>query len=246
MKYGLKRREIYALKRMADDLHEDDRSYRRASNYDFFLYLLLVFLVAFSVRTFVAEPILVEGDSMLPTLHDGERVIVVRSAYYVREPQRGDIIVCYYPGYTVSCVKRVIGLPGEYVLIDNGKVYVNGNPVDESMYWDGDIRAGMVGHVVQQGTVFVMGDNRNESLDSRSPDVGDIPYNKIVGKVISVAWPIKNWRNIETVTYPPLTWNQGNPDAIYISGWELYEEQQQQMSSPTPELGGVPGAMPEE
>lgn len=226
MKHGLKRGEVAKLRRIAENMHMDDRDYRRASNYDFFIYLMLVFLVAFSVRTFIGEPLRVDGDSMWPTLQDGERMIVDRAAYYVKEPERGDIIICYYPGYDVSCVKRVVGLPGDYVLIEDGKIYINGNEIDEGEYWRGDIRLGMQGRVVKYNHVFVVGDNRNYSLDSRSMDIGDIPYQKIVGKVVFIMWPPGEMRVVEHVDFPEYTWDPDNPDTVYISEWERLEEEE--------------------
>lgn len=201
MKPKLKGSEIRRLRRVAEEMHEPDKDYRRASNYDFFLYLLLVFFVAFSVRTFIGEPIRVDGNSMYPTLHDGERMVVEKITYLTQQPRRGDIIVCYYPGYTVSCVKRVIGVPGDYVYIEDGDVYVNNVKLEED-YIPEDIYGVMQERVIKQGTVFVMGDNRNHSSDSRDPDVGDIPYEKIVGRAILVAWPIDSFRTLERVDYP--------------------------------------------
>lgn len=201
MKKPLARAEVNKLKRVAEHMHESDRDYRRASNYDFFIYLLLVFFVAFCIRTFVGEPIRVDGNSMHPTLLHQERMVIEKLSYYAHPPRRGDIIVCYYPGYTVSCVKRVIGLPGDTVSIENGQVYINDAPLDESAYWNDEIYSTMVRHTVKENCVFVMGDNRNHSTDSRDPDVGDIPYEKIVGRAFLVAWPISEWRAISPQTY---------------------------------------------
>jgi signal peptidase I len=175
---------------------------------------------------------------------------VDRAAYLVREPERGDIIVCYYPDYTVSCVKRVIGLPGDYILIEDGKVYINGNVVDESTYWDQEIVMGMAGRVVKEGHVFVIGDNRNNSLDSRSQDIGDIPYNKIEGKAVSIIWPLSNLRMIKHIDYPEYLWDPNDPDAVLISDWEREEELTQDAQDEAGEeetvSGFLPGAMPEE
>ncbi|MDL2235281.1 signal peptidase I [Christensenellaceae bacterium OttesenSCG-928-L17] len=184
------------LKKAAEILHDADRDYRRASNFDFFVLLLLVVLVALSVREFIAEPFRVDGPSMYPTLVDGERMVVEKLSYTVREPRHGEIIVCYYPGYTVSCVKRVIGVPGDTVSIIDGRLYINGVELDESDYWNDYIHGGIVPHIVPEGSVFVVGDNRNRSTDSRNPDIGDIPYHKIEGRVVAVAWPVEVARRV--------------------------------------------------
>ncbi len=198
---GLSQKHLNALRQNAEDLHSRDRDYRRDANIGFFIYLLTVLLIAFGIRTFIGEPIRVDGDSMYPTLRNGEQMIVEKLSYYVSPPERGDIIVCYYPGFTISCVKRVIGLPGDTICVSHGDVSINGEPLDESAYWDDRIRGNMDPLVVPEGTVFVMGDNRNNSSDSREESVGPIPFEKIVGKVVYVMWPLDSLRAVRHVDY---------------------------------------------
>lgn len=201
MSRRLSRKDLNVLRQAAEDLHNQDRDYRKATNREFLIYILLVLVIAFSLRAFVGEPIRVDGDSMYATLLDNERMIVEKISYYVHEPERGDIIVCFYPGYTVSCVKRVIGLPGDTVAVRDGRVLLNGEFLDESEYWADYMYDTMEPHVVKQGHVFVMGDNRNYSGDSRDPRIGDIPYEKIVGKSVCVMWPLNRLRIIRHVEY---------------------------------------------
>lgn len=189
-----------ALRKLAEELHAKDAHYRRAMNADFVIYLLVVLLVAFSIRLFVGEPVLIEGESMYPTLHNGERVVLEKLTYYVQEPARGDIVVCFYPGHAVSRVKRVVGLPGERVAIKYGAVYINGGQLDERAYWNGEIFGDMEERLVPEGAVFVMGDNRNHSTDSRELSVGFIPYEKILGRAVLVFWPPDNARTVRHVT----------------------------------------------
>ena len=177
------------LRRAAEELHASDAHYRRAMNGDFIIYLLIVVLIALSLRMFVGEPVLVQGDSMYPTLHDGERLVVEKMTYYVQKPARGDIIVCFYPGHAISRVKRIVALPGERVSISRGKVFINGAALDEGAYWDGRIAGQMEERLVPEGSVFVLGDNRNHSTDSRDESVGFIPYEKILGRAALVFWP---------------------------------------------------------
>ena len=197
----LNKKDTGVLRQAAEELHSQDKEYRRFMNWDFFLYLLTVLLIAFAIRAFVAEPIVVDGESMHPTLLDHEYMLVEKLSYYVERPERGDIIVCYYPGFTVSCVKRVIGLPGDEIYVWDGEVYINGDPLDESAYWDDYVRGNMAPLTVPENTVFVMGDNRNVSGDSRDPSVGPIPYEKVVGRTVAVLWPLDEMRAVRHIRY---------------------------------------------
>lgn len=190
----------------ADEQYENMRGARFYRNVDFGLYLLMVIVCALAIRFFLFEPIRVEGDSMKPTLLNGEHMFVEKVDYWFSEPERGDIIICYYPGYKESCVKRIIGLPGETVSVVNGRVLVNGNPLAESRYWNDTIYYDTQPVTVGEREVFVMGDNRNGSKDSRNASVGCIPYHKIVGHVHAVIWPINSFRSIQSEEYP-----DGNP-----------------------------------
>ena len=190
-----------ALRRAAEELHAKDKHYRRATNADFVIYLLIVVLVALSVRMFVGEPVRIEGDSMYPTLHDGERIVVEKLTYYAQEPARGDIVVWFYPGHVISRVKRVVGLPGERVAIKNGAVYIDGGQLDERAYWYDIIYGDMEELIVPEGSVFVLGDNRNHSTDSREPSVGCIPHEKILGRAVLVLWPPDAARTVRHLTH---------------------------------------------
>ena len=177
------------------------RGSRSFRNVEFLLYIALVVLIALSIRTFIAEPIRVDGDSMIPTLVDNEDMLVEKMTYWFNDPLRGDIIICFYPGYTESCVKRVIGLPGETVEVRDGVFYINGNALGESAYWNDSIIGDMSPVTVGAREVFVAGDNRNGSKDSRNPSVGCIPYAKVVGRVVAVVFPFNEFRTVSRVTY---------------------------------------------
>lgn len=176
---------------------ESDPVYRKASNRQFFRWVAIMLIIAFSLRLFVIEPIRVEGDSMYPTLHDEERMLVTKFPYWFSAPEPGDIIICFYPGYTKSCVKRVIAVGGDTVYITGGRVYVNGQPLDEAAYWNDYVLSEYPAEVVPDGCVFVMGDNRNHSTDSRSSLVGAIPLYRVVGRVEAVVWPLTEMRAVE-------------------------------------------------
>ena len=189
-------KQLAMLRKDAELVHTKDAAYKKASDRDFILWLIMVLVAAFAVRLFIFEPVRVSGDSMYDTLLDGERMFVEKVSYWFVRPQRGDIVICYYPNHTVTCVKRVIAVAGDTISITNGEVYVNWEKIDESAYWEDTIWNDMMPTVVPENCVFVMGDNRNASSDSRSPSVGPIPYNRIVGRVRSVLWPFDRTRTL--------------------------------------------------
>ncbi|HML68390.1 MAG TPA: signal peptidase I [Clostridia bacterium] len=194
--------QIRYLRDRAEEQYENMQGSRSFRNVSFLLYIALVVLIALTIRSFIAEPIRVDGDSMIPTLVHNEDMLVEKMSYWFSDPLRGDIIICYYPGYTESCVKRVIGLPGETVEVRGGKIFINGNELNESAYWDGQIVGDMDPVVIGARHVFVVGDNRNGSKDSRNASVGAIPYAKVVGRVVAVVYPFDEIQSISRVTYP--------------------------------------------
>lgn len=192
----LSKKDRKAMRDFVEKLHEKDPAYRRASNIGFVFYLAVVLIAVFALRNFLVEPIDVDGISMNYTLLDRERMLVEKVSLWAHEPRRGEIMIVYYPGYTQSCVKRVIGLPGETVEVRNGETYINGEKLDESAYLHEPMFYDMAPVKVPAHSVFVMGDNRNSSGDSRDPDVGSIPYNKIAGHVVAVIWPLGSVRGM--------------------------------------------------
>ena len=194
--------QIRYLRDRAEEQYENMQGSRSFRNVSFLLYIALVVLIALTIRSFIAEPIRVDGDSMIPTLVHNEDMLVEKMSYWFSDPLRGDIIICYYPGYTESCVKRVIGLPGETVEVRGGKIFINGNELNESAYWDGQIVGAMDPVVIGARQVLVVGDNRNGSKDSRNASVGAIPYAKVVGRVVAVVYPFDEIQSISRVTYP--------------------------------------------
>lgn len=189
-KTRLSRHEIRQFLDASERFHKDDTSYKKAENLSFFIYVVLVVVFALALRLFLFEPIRVDGESMINTLHNDEQMFVEKMSYWFRAPKRGEIVIVYYPDHTVSCVKRVIGLPGETVAVQDGAVYVNGKQLDESMYWNDYIFGDMAPVTIPENSIFVMGDNRNFSSDSRDLlFVGPIPFNRIVGRATSVIWP---------------------------------------------------------
>lgn len=140
----------------------------------------------------VSARIRVESISMQPTLYDGDFVIVNRLAYKLGSPQRGDIIIFHYPPDPdrEPYIKRVIGLPGDTVRVQGGKVYINDVPIRESY-----IKAAPTYEniwKVPPDSLFVLGDNRNNSSDSHS--WGMVPLENVIGKAEVVYWPPSEWQ----------------------------------------------------
>ncbi|MEG0257688.1 MAG: signal peptidase I [Christensenella sp.] len=151
--------------------------------------------VAFVVRAFLFELILVDGPSMQPTLHTSERLAVEKVSRYVGLPARGDIIIVHYPdGTNNNYVKRAIGLPGETVEVKDSTVYINGEALDEEYTNKEEEYADMQPVVVPQNSIFVMGDNRANSMDSRM--VGPIKHEWIVGHALAVIFPFNEIRGL--------------------------------------------------
>jgi len=148
---------------------------------------LVAFVIALVLRTYVVGSFVIVGDSMNPTLSDGERVLVSRMAYRDGGPERGDVIVFRYPlDPGQDFVKRVVGLPGETVEMREGRVFVNGVCLEETYPVKAD-RSAFPPTRVPDGELFVLGDNRRVSEDSRS--FGFVPLDCVRGKVLLVYWP---------------------------------------------------------
>ena len=189
----LSKKELGKFRDAREELHKKDEPYRRAANSDFIIYLLTLMAVAICIRTFIFEPVQCIGISMYPTLVGGEGMFTEKLTYTVSAPQRDDIIICRYPYHTEKCVKRVIAVPGDRISISDGAIYLNGEKLDESAYWDGYIEDSEMPEVtVPDKCLFVVGDNRNYSGDSRH--VGFIPYCQVKGKVRAVMTPFSQAR----------------------------------------------------
>ena len=141
----------------------------------------------------VSARVRVDGFSMNPSLENGEYILVNKLAYHVGEPARGDIIVFSFPrDPSQDLIKRVIGLPGDEVSVQDGKVIVNGLQLEEPYIAAPPIYNGS--WQVQAGNLFVLGDNRNESKDSH--EWGLLPLEKVIGKAVVIYWPPRDWEII--------------------------------------------------
>lgn len=152
--------------------------------------IIMAGVMAALIMTFVARAYTVNGESMLPTLEHGERLLVDKLSYRFIEPARGDIVVFKYPADpSEQFIKRIIGVPGDLVSIQNGVVFVNGQALEED-YISAPARIGFREQVVPEDSYFVLGDNRNNSEDSRFSGVGFVPKANIVGRAIWRYWPL--------------------------------------------------------
>ncbi len=157
------------------------------------IYLLLVFCAAYLIVTYVGQRTQVSGSSMETTLSDGDHLIVDKISYRFHDPERFDIIVFPFQYDTDTYyIKRIIGMPGETVQIDDsGNIYIDGEVLEETYGREVIQSPGRAGDPIQLGDdeYFVMGDNRNNSSDSRDPSVGNIHRRDIIGRAFIRIWP---------------------------------------------------------
>ena len=155
--------------------------------------ILIAFLITFLAPLYLFQPYKVEMGSMLPTLHNNDRIMINKITYRFGQPQRGDIVVFNPPNKNadVHYIKRIVGLPGESIQVKDGKVFINQTELIEPYLSQTDT-PGFVGPVLlKEDEYFVMGDHRNNSMDSR--DFGAITRDKIQGKTMCLLWPMKDF-----------------------------------------------------
>lgn len=165
--------------------------------WDIIKFLAPIVIIVFFVRTYIAQPFIVDGESSSPNFHTGHYLIIDELSYRFREPARGDVIVLRYPLQPSRFfLKRIIGLPGERVVIKDGKVYIydaahpNGYVLEEPYQKQATFPVGPYRDVTLAAEqYFVMGDNRGGSDDSRT--WGILPRNDIMGHVLLRLFPLK-------------------------------------------------------
>lgn len=168
--------------------------------------VLLAAIIWLAVN-FATARYVVDGQSMEPNLHTGQFLIVSRLSYKFDTPQRGDIIVFNFPGNPLDdYVKRIIGLPGETVTIENGSIFINGELLDEPYISEQMILPYQAEWTVPAGEYFVLGDNRPHSSDSRN--WGFLNTDAIIGKAWFSYWPPEHWGPIPHYEYD----NDGSSD----------------------------------
>lgn len=168
---------------------------------DWLKIFIVAFLIALVVRTYFYSPIIVDGPSMQPTLYDRDQMIVNKFIYRFKEPERFDIVI-FHATNNKDFIKRVIGLPGEHVKVEDNKLYIDGEIVEQPFLEESGDSPAVYPIItndftlerlpgqhkkIPEGHVLVLGDNRNNSTDSRS--LGLVPIDQIVGKTNLVYWP---------------------------------------------------------
>ena len=166
--------------------------------------VIIALVIVIPVRYFLFQPFLVSGQSMEPNFENGDYLIIDEISYRFHDPQRGDVIVFRYPDDpSKRFIKRVIGLPGETVEIKEGKVTIikeNTEVLDESQYLPKGLETkGDIKIYIPEKKLFVLGDNRTVSLDSRI--WGLLPRQNILGRVYLRLWPFKEFAKIERPAY---------------------------------------------
>jgi len=169
--------------------------------------LIIAVLLAFVIRYFLFAPIVVDGESMMPTLNDQDRMIVNKLNYKISDPKRFDIIVFHAPEGK-DYIKRIIGLPGDTLEYKDDVLYINGKAYDEpyldeykKQVVDGPLTESFTleektgKKTVPEGELFVMGDNRRDSKDSRH--IGTVSFDKVLGNTSVIYWPISDIRIIK-------------------------------------------------
>jgi signal peptidase I len=191
--------------------------------------VVVAVVLALLIKTFLVQAFYIPSPSMHPTLVENDRVLVNRLVYRFHPPRRGDVIVFENPhpapghqdpftafvhwvgqglgiaqgGRDKDFIKRVIGLPGDTVEIHQGTVFVNGTPLNEPYLSPIKDRGSFGPYLVPAGSLFVMGDNRTDSDDSRG-SLGYIPIDRVVGRAFVIVWPPSRWRLIRSVNYGPI------------------------------------------
>lgn len=159
--------------------------------------LAIAVILAAVIRYFFFAPIVVDGLSMMPTLHHQDRMIVNKIGYKVGEPDRFDIVV-FHATVEKDYIKRIIGLPGDRIEYKNDILYINDEPYEEPYLdeykknlIDGPLTDPFILEEVPEGHLFVMGDNRRYSKDSRH--IGPVPISEVLGETSLIYWPISDF-----------------------------------------------------
>ncbi len=168
---------------------------------DWLVSIIVAVALAFCIRTFLVEPYMVSGNSMYPSLHNRERLVVDKLSYFFTDPVKGEIVVFRFPkDQSRDFIKRVIAVAGDTIEMRRGKVLVNGNVIEEGYTWKEDPKGKNLSDfrktVVPNGTIFVLGDNRNNSEDSRFKDVDFVPLKLVKGRALFCFWPTDRMRKI--------------------------------------------------
>ena len=164
---------------------------------DISVFVLIVLAATYLVLTYVTQRTQVKGTSMEATLYSGDNIMIDKLSYRLRDIKRGEIICFSVDSGRDTLIKRVIGLPGETVMINGGSIYIDGEIIND--YIGGLSFAGLAenGITLEGDEYFVLGDNRKDSIDSRYSDVGNVKRRDILGRAFFLFYPFNRMRIIK-------------------------------------------------
>lgn len=182
-----------------DDEDDDEPARPHRALLDWVVVIGVALVIAFLMRTFVLAHFVVDGESMESTLQSGDRVFVNKLSYRLHDPNRGDVVVLHQLSGTTSrdLIKRVLALPGEVIEVRDCQVTIDGQRLEEPYLDPEAVQPGSCGRdqvalEIPDNHVFVMGDNRGSSMDSR--DLGPVDEDNLVGRAFVVFWPQDDWK----------------------------------------------------
>lgn len=167
------------------------RDTRSSSAFDWVKAIVIALIVAVVIRGFFLEPTYVQGPSMLNTMKTGDKIIINKLIYWFTSPARGEVIV-FHSIEGRDLIKRVIGLPGETIQVKDNHVYINGKILSEPYLTFSTQTSTIPPTKIAANHLFVMGDNRENSTDSR--ELGSIPIDQIIGRAEFIYWPVSEWK----------------------------------------------------
>jgi signal peptidase I len=194
-----------------DEEEEEENEPRRSSfaeyllaTFDFIKTVVVVIILALIIRLFIIQPFIVEGQSMEPSFKNNDYLITEKITYKFRAPERGEVIIFHPPGNpSVNYIKRVVGLPGDTITIQDGSVYINGKQILEPYLNSNKETKSSSSEkytlTLKENEYYVLGDNRTQSRDSR--ELGPIPSANIVSRIWVRLLPLSNIKAFAAVNY---------------------------------------------
>lgn len=206
-KNQMKKGNTNQKQKQVEEKHQKTDNQKRKVNIvkeivEMIVYIMFLLLLVWLIITFVGQRTVVDGSSMYDTLEDNDNLWVSKISYLLGDPERFDIVVFPVDDEGTYYIKRIIGMPGERIRIDiDGTIYINDQPLDEDYGYE-TISPKTIGRadediILGEDEYFVMGDNRNGSLDSRFDEVGNIERERLIGKAVFRIWPLSKFGKIE-------------------------------------------------
>lgn len=180
---------------------KDKLLYNAGCAYELTKWVIVVIVLITMVHFFVATLFIVDGESMEPNYHSGEYIIVDRFQYLFGQPERGDVVVLKFPGDPEhkKYIKRIIGLPGDNVILQDGQVFINGQKLDEKYLPEGTLTLPNLNRTLKEDDYFLLGDNRPNSSDSRIWGVANKRY--LIGRAWLILYPFENAKVVKELVY---------------------------------------------